>query len=109
MSNNQQHLQSIFDVVFLSWPQAKVEGLRKGRASERSERGNILFNSKLVLFEMATCYLKWLLRARLDGNALFYETFVCFYVSEAKPLCFSLCSQMLDDVERCLSKCLSRK
>ena len=24
-----------------------------------------------------------------------------FYVSEAKPLCFSLCSQMLDDVERC--------
>ena len=33
-------------------------------------------------------------------NAMFYETFICFYVSEAKPLCFSLCSQMFDDVER---------
>ena len=27
--------------------------------------------------------------------------FICFYVSEAKPLCFSLSSQMFDDVERC--------
>ena len=26
---------------------------------------------------------------------------ICFYVSEAKPLCFSLCSQMFDDAERC--------
>ena len=26
-------------------------------------------------------------------------TFICFYVSQAKPLCFSLCSQMFDDVE----------
>ena len=34
-------------------------------------------------------------------NAMFYETFICFYVSEGKPLCFSLCSQMFDDVERC--------
>ena len=54
-----------------------------------------------------------LLRAWLNGNTMFYETFVCFYVSEAKPLCFSLCSQMFDGVERCLilqhSKCLSRK
>ena len=41
------------------------------------------------------------LRAWLNGNAMFYETFICFYVSEAKPLCFSLCSQMFDDVERC--------
>ena len=30
---------------------------------------------------------------------MFYETFICFYVSEAKPLCFSLCSQMFDDVD----------
>ena len=30
-----------------------------------------------------------------------YEIFVCFYVSEAKPLCFSVCSQTFDGVERC--------
>ena len=30
---------------------------------------------------------------------MFYKTFICIYVSEAKPLCFSLCSQMFDDVE----------
>ena len=30
-----------------------------------------------------------------------YKTFICFYVSEAEPLCFNLCSQMLDDVEQC--------
>ena len=35
----------------------------------------------------------------LNYNAMFYKTFVCFYVSEAKPLGFSLCSQMFDDVE----------
>ena len=39
--------------------------------------------------------------AWLNGNTVFYRTFVCFYVSEAKPLCFSLCSQMFDGVERC--------
>ena len=27
-------------------------------------------------------------------NVMFYETFICFYVIEGKPLCFSLCSQM---------------
>ena len=41
------------------------------------------------------------LRAWLNGNAMFCGTFICFYVSETKPLCFSLCSQMFDDVERC--------
>ena len=41
------------------------------------------------------------LRAWLNGNTMFYETFVCFYVSEAKLLCFSLCSQMFDGVEQC--------
>ena len=30
---------------------------------------------------------------------MLYETFLSFYVSEAKPLCFSLCSQMFDGVE----------
>ena len=40
-------------------------------------------------------------RAWLNDNAMFYKTFICFYVSEAKPLCFSLCSQMFDDVEQC--------
>ena len=39
--------------------------------------------------------------AWLNSNAMFYETFTCFYVSEAKHLCFSLCLQMFDDVERC--------
>ena len=37
--------------------------------------------------------------AWLSRNAKFYETFICFYVSEAKPHCFSLCSQMFADVE----------
>ena len=30
---------------------------------------------------------------------MFYKTFICFYVGEAKPLCFSLCSRMLNDAE----------
>ena len=38
-------------------------------------------------------------RAWLNYNTMFYKTFMCFYVSEAKLLCFSLCSQMFDDVE----------
>ena len=38
-------------------------------------------------------------RAWLNGNAMFYETFICFSVSEAKPLCFGLCSHVFDDVE----------
>ena len=41
------------------------------------------------------------LRLWLNDNAMYYETFICFYISEAKPFCFSLCSQMFDDVERC--------
>ena len=43
-------------------------------------------------------------QAWLNGNAMFYETFICFRVSEAKPLCFSLCSQMFDDVEYTIFK-----
>ena len=35
------------------------------------------------------------LRDWLNYNAIFDKT------SEAKPLCFSLCPQMFDDVERC--------
>ena len=30
------------------------------------------------------------IRTWLNGNAVFYETFICFYISEAKPRCFSL-------------------
>ena len=41
------------------------------------------------------------LRVWLNGNTMFYETFVCFYVSEAKRLYFSLCSQMFNGIERC--------
>ena len=37
-------------------------------------------------------------RAWLNGNTMCYETFICFYVSEANPLYFGLCSQMFDDV-----------
>ena len=33
---------------------------------------------------------------------MFYKTFICFYASEAKPLRFSLCSQIFDDAEPCL-------
>ena len=40
-------------------------------------------------------------KALVNDNAMFYETFICFCISEAKLLCFSLCSQMFDDVERC--------
>ena len=41
-------------------------------------------------------------RAWVNYKAMFYKTFICFYVlSEAKPLCFRLCSQMFDDAERC--------
>ena len=39
------------------------------------------------------------IRAWLNYNAMFYKTFICFYVSEAKPLFFSLCSQIFDDNE----------
>ena len=39
-------------------------------------------------------------RAWINGNTMFYQTLVCFFVSEAKPLSFSLCSQVFDGVER---------
>ena len=29
---------------------------------------------------------------------MFYKIFICFYVSEAKPLSFSLCSRMFDEM-----------
>ena len=41
------------------------------------------------------------IRAWLNGNTMFYDTFVCFYVSEAKLLCLSLCSQTFNGIERC--------
>ena len=40
-------------------------------------------------------------RVWLNGNTMLYETFACSYVSEAKLLCFSLCSQTFNCVERC--------
>ena len=40
-------------------------------------------------------------RLWLNDDAMFHETFYCFYISKAKLLCFSLYSQMFDDVERC--------
>ena len=39
------------------------------------------------------------IRAWLNGNKMFYHTFVCFYASEAKPFCFSLSSSNV--CERC--------
>ena len=53
----------------------------------------------LQFFKIAFSF--FFIRAWLNGNTMFYETFVCFYVSEAKLLCFSLCSKMFDGVERC--------
>ena len=43
-----------------------------------------------------TPYNLHILRLLLNDNAMFYKTFICFYVSEVKPLSFSLCSQMFD-------------
>ena len=40
-------------------------------------------------------------RFNSERKIMFHKTFTCFYVSEKKPLCFSLCSRMFDDVERC--------
>ena len=37
-------------------------------------------------------------RAWLNYNTMFYKIFICFYVSEAKPLSFSLCSRMFDEM-----------
>ena len=51
------------------------------------------------------CIYKKLFRNRSQRTVrawlMFYETFVCFYVSEAKHLCFSLCSQTFNVVEQC--------
>ena len=52
------------------------------------------------LIDFGWNFVRTRLRAWLNGNGMFYETFICFYVSEAKPLCFSFCLQMFDDVER---------
>ena len=49
--------------------------------------------------KLSKCLTRMIVRAWLNGNAMFYETCICFYVSEAKLLCFSVCSQMFDDVE----------
>ena len=45
--------------------------------------------------------IDFILWTGLNHNAMFYKTLICFYVSEVKPLCFSLSSQMFDHVERC--------
>ena len=38
-------------------------------------------------------------RAWLNGNKMFYHTFLCFHTSEAKPFCFSL--SLSNVCERC--------
>ena len=48
------------------------------------------------------CSFGGIIRALLKSNTMFYETSICSYVSEGKPLCLGLCSRMFDDVERCL-------
>ena len=64
--------------------------------------GNNCYAIQIFHARLKVKILKYIanLRAWLNGNAMFYETFICFYVSEAKPFCFGLCSQMFDDVER---------
>ena len=69
-------------------------GFEKALGAVKMIKDQIQYRSQSLL-NLARGYF----RAWLNGNAMFYETFTCFYVSEAKPLCFSLCSQMFDDVE----------
>ena len=59
------------------------------------------YKQRLVIVMTLHIECNFNLRACLNGNTMFYEIFVCFYVSEAELLCFSLCSQMFDGVERC--------
>ena len=72
------------------------EGCQKCMSSPLLLKDSILglnsYPNRLVVL----CHRLW-----LNDNAMFHEAFICFYVSEAKTLCFSLCSQMFDDVERC--------
>ena len=64
-------------------------------------RQNILNQFDRVYSSCLCSHFVISLSAWLNYNAMFYKTFICFYVSEAKPLCFSLYSQMFDDVGRC--------
>ena len=50
-------------------------------------------------------------RAWLNGNGMFYETFICFFVSEANFISVFVhrCLITLNDVEYTTFKCLSRK
>ena len=41
----------------------------------------------------------WFLRAWLNYNVMFYQTFICFCLNEAKRLCLNYCSWLLDDAE----------
>ena len=78
------------------------------------EELNDLMNiSNPLNFKVETYQLSLSMKSQLNVNSsgpnrfdserkiMFYKTLICFYVSEAKPLCFSLCSRMFDDVERC--------
>ena len=93
------------------------------------ELHNLMNISNPLTFRVQTFQLSLSMKSQLNVNSsgpkrfdterkiMFYKTFICFYVSEEKPLCFSLCSRMFDDVERCSetmlnmqhSKCFSGK
>ena len=72
--------------------------------SQNSNTANVGSAGSLTCVQARNCFVSFRfvsqIRAWLNGNAMFYETFICFCVSEAKPLCFSLCSRMFDDVGR---------
>ena len=78
------------------------------------ELHNLMNISNPSTFRVETFQLSLSMKSQLNVNSsgprrfdskrtiMFYKTFICFYVSEAKPLCFSFCSQrlmMLNDVE----------
>ena len=69
-------------------------GFEKALVAVKVKKDQIQYRSQKLL-NLARGYF----RAWLNYNAMFYKTFICFHVSEAKPLCFSLCSRMFDDVE----------
>ena len=47
------------------------------------------------------CRHRVFVKAWLHYNAMFYQTFICFCLSEARRLCLNHCSWLLDDVKWC--------
>ena len=75
------------------------------------ELHNLMNISNPSTFRVETFQLSLSIKSQLNVNSsgpkrfdsertiMFHKTFICFYVSEAKPLCFSFCSRTMNDVE----------